>query len=175
MEKGNISINDKTAIVISKYFEGNLKLNNEYFHKEGDGKLKITDIKINNSKVCNIKIYQDIIFEIRYQINEFPINDSEFFILISNEEGEFVTSYFEIDNNFLSSVENLTGTKQLHTKCFFSPGRYYVSAGIFNSHREFNDWVEFSESFIVEDIYLDNRIYKSRHGITIGKGEWQNV
>ena len=175
MEKGNISINDKTSLVISKYFEGNLKLNNEYFHKEGNGKLKITDIKINNSKICNIKIYQNITFEIRYQVNEFPINDSEFFILISNEEGEFVTSYFEIDNNFLSSAENLTGTKKLNTKCFLSPGRYYVSAGIFDSHREFNDWVEFGESFLVEDIYLDNRVYKSRLGITIGKGEWQNV
>jgi lipopolysaccharide transport system ATP-binding protein len=175
MEKGNISINDKTQIVISKYFEGNLNQNNEYVHKEGDGKLKITGIKINNSRAAHIKIYEEINFEIKYIVNETPKSDSEFFILISNEEGEFITSYFETDNNIFSAADKLTGTKMFVTKCLLAPGKYYVSAGIFNNHREFNDWVEFSESFVVEDFYADNRMYKPRLGNTIGKGEWQDV
>jgi lipopolysaccharide transport system ATP-binding protein len=175
MEKGNISINDKTQIVISKYFEGNLNQNNEYVHKEGDGKLKITSIKINNSRAASIKIYDEINFELKYIVNETPKRNSEFFILVSNEEGEFITSYFETDNNVFSSPNDLTGTKQFVTKCLLAPGKYYVSAGIFNNHREFNDWVEFSESFVVEDFYADSRIFKPRLGNTIGNGEWQDV
>lgn len=174
MENGMVDLNDNTTTVLNKYFEKAFDINKEYVHKEGNQSVQITNIVINNTASCICKVYDQITFKVTYHISIQPESYIEFFILISNTEGEFVTSFFQTDENVFTNPNELTGTKYLTTKCTLSPGRYYISAGIFDHKRNFIDWVEYAESIIVEELYNDNRIFKKRLGLTTGFGSWSN-
>lgn len=175
MDKGTIASQGSTQYIINKYFETNFINQHEYIHKEGTFKMMVSNILMNDSKSCVCKIFEELEFKITYEINEPPVSHVEFFILLSNEEGDFVSGFFEADTNIYTENRCLSGVKTLKTKCNLSPGRYYVSAGIFDHKRHFIDWVEYAETFIVEEFYEDNRIFKNRLGYTVGAGEWRNV
>jgi lipopolysaccharide transport system ATP-binding protein len=174
IDKGQIIINGKTDTVISSYLESSFLANKVYYHKDGNFKIKINDISINDSKIAVVKIFDEIEFSIRYDVTEQPTEQIEFFLLISNSEGEYISGFFQEDNNLLTDRNELTGIKKLYMNCSFVPGRYYVSVGIINSKNEFIDWVDLCESFLVDDFYNDNRIFRPRLGYTVGNGVWKN-
>ena len=174
MEQGRITSHDNTQKVVYKYFEtSNIK--NEYVHKSGKQEIKIQDLLINGSKASKVKIYQKIEIDIYFSKTEQAKKNVEFFVLISNEEGEFIESFFECDVNNYTDVVNLTGRKKVVFDSILIPGKYYVSVGVLDYRREFYDWVEYCESFNVEELYDDQRIYKQRLGLIVGKSTWQDL
>jgi lipopolysaccharide transport system ATP-binding protein len=54
----------------------------------------------------------------------------------------------------------------------FLPGRYLVSAGIFDRSRQFLDWVEFAEGFQVESGFVDGHAFDGRLGRISILPEW---
>ena len=52
------------------------------------------------------------------------------------------------------------------------PGKYIISAGIFDKSKQFLDWVEHVESFYVESSFSDGRSYDNRLGNVSFLGEW---
>jgi lipopolysaccharide transport system ATP-binding protein len=175
IDKGRITMNDKTDIVIRGYLESTFSLNKVYYHKAGNSKIRIADVLINDSKVSVVKIFEEFEITIRYDITEHPKDDVEFFALISTAEGECIQGFFQQDDGKSTGAGELTGVKNLYTKCLLMPGRYFISVGIIDSRNEFVDWVDLCESFVVDDFYIDERIFRPRLGYTIGTGKWENA
>ena len=53
------------------------------------------------------------------------------------------------------------------------PGKYFVSAGIFDEVKEFVDWVEYAGTFTVDHIFSDGRNYDHRLGNMSLSAEWE--
>ncbi|MFT3980986.1 MAG: ABC transporter ATP-binding protein [Ferruginibacter sp.] len=174
MKNGNIEAHGTTQKVINKYFEPVSSGNQDYVHRDGTQQLTIKNIDINNSKAARVNVLDEIVINISYDIRTLPDKNIEFFILLSNESGEYVNSYFERDLNEYTMPSAIKGRKQLKTTCNLFPGKYYLSAGIFDHNREFIDWVEFCESFVVEEYYSDKRNFNDRLGLIVGNGKWSN-
>jgi lipopolysaccharide transport system ATP-binding protein len=146
---------------------------NLYEHKKGSRIVEIKDILINGIKNPIISIYENIRIELEFSLNIIEVCDVEFFIIIYDSQGFDLVSIFERDTGKYSTI-NKTNTKATITfRNQLSPGKYYISAGVFNKNKEFIDWVEFAESFIVEKNYEDGRNFDLRLGKTNIYCDWE--
>jgi lipopolysaccharide transport system ATP-binding protein len=139
----------------------------KYSHKVGGKELEITDLRINQTKDPVLRIATELRFEIEYKASGFQ-GECEFFLLIYNNEGICVQGIFQTDEQQYSNVTRENGSVILTLTNILTPGKYFISVGVFDKYRNFLDWVEYCEIMEIEPIYKDGRIFQDRFGITIG-------
>ncbi|HEY4988796.1 MAG TPA: Wzt carbohydrate-binding domain-containing protein, partial [Opitutaceae bacterium] len=108
-------------------------------------------------------IFGEVSIELDFQCKP-STGPLELFILIYGDEGECVAASFQTDSMPRTTAGADRGTLSVAFKNPFAPGRYMVSAGIFDAYRQFHDWVEFAESFEVIPGFADGRAFDQRLG-----------
>jgi lipopolysaccharide transport system ATP-binding protein len=169
----------KPVEMISRYMQSAMSqtyLNGkrEYKHIKGDKRAKINKIILNNLDrgEMTLPIFEKIKIAIEYQIIE-PIEKLEFFILIySLEEGDVQASLFQRDSGSYIVPDSEFGIVSLEFTNYLMPGKYIISAGIFDKNKQFVDWVEYAESFSVEPAFNNGKKYDSRLGKVSFYGNW---
>jgi lipopolysaccharide transport system ATP-binding protein len=176
LSAGKIIATGKTNDVVEKYFEyngNNNRVGNKlYYHKTGSYAAQINNIDINNTKNPLLSLFDKINIRISIEIKE-HIKAVELFVIIYNTEGLPVLSVFQKDNNELTRIDGDTLEVSVNFDNSLIPGRYFVSAGMFDSSRQFVDWVEHAETFEIEHSYKDGRLFEPRLGITVQRATWQ--
>lgn len=164
--------NDTVNKYLQIFMENNLN-STEYKHVRGDRRAEITKLQINNclNNEANVFIFEKVIISIDYVINDF-IGQLEFFVLIYSSDGEAQLSFFQRDSGTLTTSKDANGNLKLTFINGLTPGRYFVSAGIFDKHKAFVDWIEHAESFVVERAFKDGGPYDNRLGRVSLLGEW---
>ncbi|HEY9851377.1 MAG TPA: ABC transporter ATP-binding protein [Leptolyngbyaceae cyanobacterium] len=176
---GKIAYFGTSSEAIIKYMEGAVslfdKINNQkiYNHLQSDGRAEIEKIIINNKPSVEVlvSIYDKIKISIDYSVKA-AINKLEFFVLIYSSDGEVQLSLFQRDSQNYVVPQATKGTVNLEFQNCLMPGRYFISAGIFDQNKQFVDWVEQVESFCVEETFSDGRIYDYRLGKISVIGHW---
>jgi lipopolysaccharide transport system ATP-binding protein len=136
-----------------------------YRHVAGDGRARITALRLNahGGGEPLYAIFEQIRLEIDFTVQP-DTGPLEFFLLVYGEDGECLASSFQRDTGDFLSPAGAGGSIAVSFKNTFLPGRYLVSAGIFDRSRQFLDWVEFAEGFQVESGFVDGRAFDSRLG-----------
>jgi lipopolysaccharide transport system ATP-binding protein len=176
LSSGCVSYKGTPSEVISYYMgEGSKKEDKDiaYRHIKGDGRATIQKITINKflKSECIVSIFEPLEISLFYAINE-EIDLLEFFVLIYSTDGEVQASLFQSDSGQLLQPSDKTGKVTLNLKNYLMPGKYIISAGIFDQSRQFTDWVEHVESFCVESSFVDGRVYDARLGNVSFLGDW---
>jgi lipopolysaccharide transport system ATP-binding protein len=145
-----------------------------YRHIAGDGRARITALRLNapTGAAAVYPIFESIRIDIDFTVQPL-VGALEFFLLVYAEDGECLTASFQRDTGPFTKSSGPTGTVSATFKNPFAPGRYLVSAGIFDSTRQFLDWVEFAESFQVETGFVDGRAFDQRLGRFSLLPEWR--
>jgi len=143
-----------------------------YTHKMGGKELRITNIDINGSKNTMVPLLSTLKFRIDFKTISFS-GDCEFFVLIYNDEGVCVQGLFQLDTSAHTPIDAETGSIEVTLDNNLVPGKYYVSAGAFDRFKSFLDWVELCESFEVQSVFDDGRIFRERLGLTLGRATWK--
>ena len=144
-----------------------------YRHIAGDGRALITSIRLNAPGGAEplYAIFEPIRLELDFTVKP-DAGPLEFFLLIYGEDGECLASSFQRDTGDFHQPSGPAGTVNVAFKNTFLPGRYLVSAGIFDRSRQFLDWVEFAEGFQVEPGFVDGRAFDGRLGRVSILPEW---
>src|SRR5260221_1462749 len=175
---GQIVAEGASNDVVEKYFEYNENNSKSgtklYYHKAGSYFAKINNIDINNTKNPLLSLFDRISIKISIEVRDY-IKAVELFIIIYNPEGLPVLSVFQKDNDELTRIEGATLEVSVNFDNSLIPGKYFVSAGMFDSSRQFVDWVEHAETFEIEHSYKDGRLFEPRLGMTVQKASWQIV
>jgi lipopolysaccharide transport system ATP-binding protein len=144
-----------------------------YRHVAGDGRARITTLRFNS--IDGVEPVYSIFEQIRISIDFETKPDAgplEFFLLLYSEDGECLAASFQRDTTDFHRPAGATGTITVQFKNPLSPGRYLVSAGIFDASRQFLDWIEFAEGFQVESSFADGRAFDNRLGRVSLLPEW---
>ena len=180
LSKGSLVADGLTSEIINQYMQEGLTQRNgssatAYKHIKGDGKAQIQRITINGyqDSECIVSVFETIEFNFQYSIRS-EINFLEFFLLIYSLEGDVQASLFQRDSGSYIEPNNDRGAVILKFKNCLTPGKYIVSAGIFDRARQFVDWVEHAEYFQVESSFDDGRTYDHRLGKVTLIGSWDN-
>lgn len=144
-----------------------------YRHVAGDRRAEIQSIRLNcaGGPEPIYSIFESIKIDIDFTVKS-DAGALEFFLLIYSEDGECLASSFQRDTGDFCRPAGETGTISVSFKNTFLPGRYLVSAGIFDRSRQFLDWVEFAEGFQVETSFVDGRTFDNRLGRVSILPEW---
>ncbi len=144
-----------------------------YRHIAGDGRALITALRLNAPSRGEplYAIFEPIKVEIDFEVKP-DAGPLEFFLLIYGEDGECLASSFQRDTGDFHRSSGAGGTITVGFKNPFLPGRYLISAGIFDRSRKFLDWVEFAEGFQVESGFVDGRAFDNRLGRVSILPEW---
>lgn len=144
-----------------------------YRHIAGDGRARITALRLNapGGGEPLYAIFEPIKVEIDFEVKP-DAGPLEFFLLIYGEDGECLASSFQRDTGDFHQLTGAGGTVSVGFKNPFLPGRYLVSAGIFDRSRQFLDWVEFAEGFQVESGFVDGHAFDGRLGRISILPEW---
>ena len=155
LREGRLSIQGHPIDVISQYIQetsgSGSNGHRNYRHIKGDGSVQIYKLSINDNPDVQavVSIFEEVKLRINYVLNE-PVNELEFFVLIYSSDGDVVASLFQRDSGQMTKPSSKDTSITVTFKNFLLPGRYVISAGIFDRTRQFLDWVEHVESFIVE-------------------------
>jgi lipopolysaccharide transport system ATP-binding protein len=143
-----------------------------YRHIAGDGRALITSIRLNAAGGAEplYAVFEQIRIEIDFTAKP-DAGPLEFFLLVYGEDGECLASSFQRDTTDFTQAAG-GGKVTVAFKNTFLPGRYLVSAGIFDRSRQFLDWVEFAEGFQVESGFVDGRAFDNRLGRVSILPEW---
>ncbi len=179
LHQGNLIFQGNPHEAISQYMQKytqgkHFHQPNIYHHIKGDFRAEIEKITINNldNSEIALSIFEKVKISIKYKINK-PIDELDFFVLIYNlEDGEVQTSLFQRDS--LSNIQPLSnyGTISVEFINPLMPGKYTISAGIFDKNKRFVDWVELAESFYVESAFINGNRYDQRLGKISIQGTW---
>ena len=175
LSEGQIAAVGKTSEVIESYFDyyenNDRKKSKGYDHKAGNFYAVIKNIDINKAKNPLLTIFGNISLQISIEIKK-EIKEVEFFVIIYNSEGLPILGMFQKDTDELIKISESEHIISVVFENILTPGKYFVSVGMFDSGRQFVDWVEYAETFEVEHSYLDGRIFAPRLGMTVQKANW---
>jgi lipopolysaccharide transport system ATP-binding protein len=180
LKSGCLNFEGSPSEVISNYIQSELKEDKEknrvYKHIKGDGSVQIQKIVLNNTSdlECVVSIFEEIEISIDYVVNV-SLNYLECFLLISSLEGEVQASLFQRDSGTYIEPSIGQGTTKIKFKNHLMPGKYLLSAGFFDRARQFVDWVEYAESFLVESSFDDGRKYDNRLGKVGFLANWMAI
>jgi len=148
----------------------------KYHHSNGDGRAQITRIRVNeqNHGESIVPVFGMITLNIDYVVNRM-IKELDFFVLLYSLSGEAEVSIFQKDSSSIFSPLKSEGTVKVSFVNSLTPGKYVISAGIFDKDGQFVDWVEHVESFSVEASFQGGREFDHRLGKTTVKGTWESV
>ena len=172
LEQGRVAFDGAPAAAISAYTQ-NDKTKSEYKHIAGDGAARITRLKMHGDAGAGASapIFGEIVIEIQFEAKP-SAGSLEFFILVYSDEGECIAASFQTDSCPRLGAGSGGGKISVAFRNPFAPGRYLVSAGIFDPFRQFHDWVEFAESFEVLPGFADGRAFDQRLGRVSLEAKW---
>ena len=149
------------------------KAKTAYKHIAGDGAVRITAIRMPSEGGADAitSIFGEMKVDLQYEAKA-GVGSLEFFILIYADDGECIAASFQSDGGTKIAAGSKTRVVSVTFKNPFSPGRYLVSAGIFDAYRQFHDWVEFAESFEVASGFADGRAFDQRLGRVSLEARW---
>jgi lipopolysaccharide transport system ATP-binding protein len=164
LEQGRITFDGPPNAAIAVYTQRD-KTKADYKHIAGDGAARITAIKMpgEGGAEAIAPIFGDMRIDLQFEAKP-SAGSLEFFILIYGDDGECVAASFQTDSCPRIEAGAQNRTISVAFKNPFAPGRYMVSAGIFDAYRQFHDWVEFAESFEVLPGFADGRAFDQRLG-----------
>ena len=176
LENGRLINEGTPAEVISRYVARSNEVAStasSYRHIRGDGRAAIRRVQLHSAVQGEAiyAIFETIRIELAYELTE-DVGDLEFFLLIYGDDGDCLAAIFQGDAGTLTKPAGRSGTVSLSFKTPFAPGRYLVSAGIFDRSRQFLDWVEFAEAFQVESSFASGRNFDQRLGRLTIVPEW---
>jgi lipopolysaccharide transport system ATP-binding protein len=176
LSKGQVMDAGSLDVLIPKYLETAKDISSsEYYHREGGKLFRIEKVKVNMGQDMGLKMLSTFVISIKYDAFEFR-DKCEFFVLIYDSEGNCVQSAFQEDQDMLADITDRLGEIQLKITNNLIPGKYFLSVGCFTKRREFLDWVEFCETFDVDGVYDDNRLYRKRLGNSLAiNPEWTQL
>jgi len=178
LEHGRVACIDQTAEVIRHYVNSSASAagaSQGYRHVQGDGRARIQRIKLYSASGGEpiYAIFEPVKVEFTYELKGDPIA-LEFFVLLYADDGECVAASFQRDSGAdFTRPAGATGTVTLTFQNSLAPGRYLISAGIFDGNRNFTDWIEFGESFVVESSFANGRGFDGRLGRFTLNAEWK--
>jgi lipopolysaccharide transport system ATP-binding protein len=168
LHNGRLIDNGSATDLVKKYLEASADLRtSKYSHKIGGTHLAIVDLKINDTKDAVTKIARELTFHITYRAQDFK-GECEFFVLIYNNEGVCIQGIFQSDIQQYTCVMEEEGNVSLTVDNILTPGKYFISVGVFDRYKNFLDWVEYCENLEIEPIFQDGRIFQERLGLTMG-------
>lgn len=176
LERGQLLCQGSPSEVIGRYVSdpgAQPKSPVEYRHIRGDHGARIERISFRSTVKGEAlySIFEPVTIEIAYSLKT-EIKSLEFFVLIYADDGECLAAIFQKDSGALTVTSGLSGTARVSFENSLAPGRYLVSAGIFDNMRQFLDWVEFADAFQVEPGFADGQNYDHRLGRMSIKGNW---
>jgi lipopolysaccharide transport system ATP-binding protein len=171
--KGILLKNGKTELtgnidqVINQYTSVNT--NDTIVHKVKPNIIEIKSIQIIGTEV--ISIFSDLKLKIEYEVKKTEY-DLHFFVLIRNQEGEIIQSIFQKDTMSCFKSYKEEHSVLVHFNNTLYPGIYSLSVGAFTNHNDFADWIDFSKSFEVANIFDNGNPYDNRLGLSTNKSSW---
>ncbi|MDO6434164.1 ABC transporter ATP-binding protein [Flavitalea sp. BT771] len=169
---GKLIKSGSSSEIVKSYLDFGDHGDKVYTHKMGGKELRINNVEINGSKAATVALLSQLIFKIDFEASSFS-GDCEFFILIYNDEGVCVQGIFQTDTGQYAAVRSGAGSIKVTLDNNLVPGKYYVSVGAFDRFKSFLDWVELCESFEVQSVYDDGRIFRERLGLSLGRATWE--
>jgi len=173
LDKGSISVSGDIQSVVSGYSDSFSKNNiDNYKHIAGDQRVKIDKVRINGDQGIDIfhRIIIDLEFSFSQDVDHNERNEIHFFVLFYNNEGEVVWSVFQKDSGKFDM--NFRNNIRLQVENILVPGRYIISAGIFDGNDQFVDWVERVEAFEVLPVFEGGRAFDGRYGMVTSRAVW---
>ena len=180
LEKGRVIYTGSQDAAIGRYMEAvSSTVENAdklYQHAKGDGSAHIERIRVNGLAGGEpvVPVFGKMTLSIDYVINS-GIGEMELFVLIYSLHGDVELSLFQKDSGRYFRPLGSCGKVNVSFVNNLAPGKYLISAGIFDKARQFVDWVEHVESFHVEWAFEGGRPYDHRLGKTTQKGEWETT
>jgi lipopolysaccharide transport system ATP-binding protein len=174
LEQGQLVEGGPPEDVIQRYAatirEGRT-LARRYKHIRGDGRASIERISFQRDAVFSV--FSPIKITIDYALKE-DMEGLDFFLLIYGDEGDCLAASFQSDSGSITRPTGRAGTVSATFQNPLSPGRYLVSAGIFDRSRQFLDWVEFAETFQIESAFASGKNFDHRLGRVSLLPSWTN-
>jgi lipopolysaccharide transport system ATP-binding protein len=172
LEQGRLAFDGLPGAAIAAYTQRD-KTKAEYKHIAGDGAARIVAVRMPSEEGADAitSIFGEVRIEIQYEAKT-SLGSLDFFILIYADDGECIAASFQSDSGERVGAGAVTRTVSVTFRNPFAPGRYMVSAGIFDAYRQFHDWVEFAESFEVAAGFADGRAFDQRLGRISLEAKW---
>jgi lipopolysaccharide transport system ATP-binding protein len=172
LEQGRLTFDGLPGAAIAAYTQRD-KTKSDYKHIAGDGGARITAITMPSEGGADAiaSVFGEMRIEIQYEAKP-TAGSMEFFILIYADDGECIAASFQTDSGTRIVAGAESRRVSVTFKNPFAPGRYMVSAGIFDAYRQFHDWVEFAESFEVASGFADGRAFDQRLGRISLEAKW---
>jgi lipopolysaccharide transport system ATP-binding protein len=172
LEQGRLAFDGLPGAAIAAYTQQD-RTKSDYKHIAGDGAVRITALRMpaDGGAEAIASIFGEMRIEIHYEAKA-AVGSLEFFILVYADDGECVAASFQTDSGARVAAGAETRSISVSFKNPFAPGRYMVSAGIFDAFRQFHDWVEFAESFEVSSGFADGRAFDQRLGRVSLEARW---
>ncbi|HEY1765708.1 MAG TPA: ABC transporter ATP-binding protein [Opitutaceae bacterium] len=172
LEQGRITFDGTPSEAIAAYTKPS-GAKADYKHISGDGAARVTAIRLkgDGGEDAIYPVFGSVRIEIECEAKP-ATGAMEFFVLIYADDGECVAASFQTDGGARLPAGAGTRKATVAFKNPLAPGRYMVSAGIFDAYRQFHDWVEFAETFEVVPGFADGRAFDSRLGRISLEATW---
>ncbi|MEL6495020.1 MAG: ABC transporter ATP-binding protein [Cyanobacteria bacterium J06623_7] len=144
-----------------------------YQHLKGDRRAEIIQVIVNDLEQgeATVPIFGDLELALQYRVLEL-VEGLQFFVLIhSVKTGEVISSSWQKDTGQYVTPQEPKGTVKLKFTNHLLPGKYVISAGMY-AGEQCVDWVEYAESFVVENAFVDGQKYDRRPGKISFPGHW---
>lgn len=182
LDRGSLLMDASPAEVVAAYTAAagtKSHGNRAYKHIRGNGVVTIENVAFGDAvgeanHEPSIAVFDRMMISLHYRVRAEEVKPTslEFFVLLHSEDGECVVSMFQGDSGSILRSPSGGGRITLTFTNPLAPGRYFVSAGIFDSGRQFLDWVEHAESFHVEAAFANGRSHDQRLGRMSLLAEW---
>ncbi len=172
LDKGTIQYKGDILPAISAYSDvfSNTSFD-DYKHIAGNQQVKIDKLVINN--LDGIEIFGELNLTIHFSYDKTKVDERarfHFFLLIYNDVGEVVWSIFQKDADIFTTISK--SSINVRAENILTPGRYILSAGIFDQANQFLDWVEKVQTFEVMGAFSGGKSFDSRYGMVTTKALW---
>ncbi len=172
LNKGRLEFDGDIQAAVSAYTDVySANDSSSYKHIAGTQEVSIDKLTINNKE--QIEIYGEVELTISFKAGRSETNKQKhfhFFLLFYNELGEVVWSIFQKDSDVFTTLER--SMIEVRVQNILLPGRYILSAGIFDEANQFLDWVEKVEAFEVLPVFKGGKSYDSRYGMVTSLANW---
>ncbi len=186
LEDGQIKAVGETGKIIDQYMavgstEAVVEIG-ERLHIKGNGLARINKIGLESgdSLECKVSfaINEPLKVILHYDV-KIPEQSLSFWLMFSDTEGRNIITSFQKDVRVMDPQNQGEHKLEVEFKELgLLPGRYSISAGIFNhlgTGIEFADWVNYGISFEVDNFFADGKVFDQRLGAVDKKAKWNSL
>ncbi|WP_207532693.1 ABC transporter ATP-binding protein [Desertivirga arenae] len=176
LKNGGLAFQGDVNDAIEKYVSNTKVTSPEDIKRlKGNGEVQISNILINDSCETYANIFEDITITIPFEINNIGKRKLEFFVIIYDNEEQAVLSFFQKDSGAFTLIDETqrNGSVSFSLQNPLKPGSYKVSAGIFDEHRNFLDWIDSNTLLNVESNFHYGGPFDNRAGNIFIPVQWK--